>query len=49
MKKSYNLPLTEKIKAEQKVKQEEERKQLETEIRTLEDEIQYGKLNIAKT
>ena len=49
MKKSYNLPLTEKIKAEQKVKQEEERKQLETEIRTLEDEIQYGKLNIAET
>ena len=49
MKKSYNLPLTKKIKAEQKVKQEEERKQLETEIRILEDEIQYGKLNIAET
>lgn len=39
----------EKIKAQQKEKQEEKRKQLETEMKSLEDEIQYEKLNIAET
>ena len=38
----------EKIKAQQKEKQEEKRKQLETEMKSLEDEIQYEKLNIAE-